>query len=200
MSLSFAQALRRLRIERGLSQRQLARLLHVDRSTVTKWESGNRLPDAMMLSQLAKALGTDVLALMPIPDAEGGRPNVLLLDDEAIILNGTLPVLRAALPDATVTGFTSPSQALAFARQKPVFLAFLDIELGNVSGLEICRELLELQPRMNVVFLTAYAEYSLNAWDSGAKGFLLKPLSEADVRRTAERLRYREFFGEGENP
>lgn len=200
MSLSFAQALKRLRIERGLSQRQLARLLHVDRSTVTKWESGNRLPDAMMLSQLAKALGTDVLALMPIPDAEGGRPNVLLLDDEAIILNGTLPVLRAALPDATVTGFTSPSQALAFAREKPVFLAFLDIELGNVSGLEICRELLELQPRMNVVFLTAYAEYSLNAWDSGAKGFLLKPLSEADVRRTAERLRYREFFGEGENP
>ena len=198
MRLAFSDALRRLRSERSLSQNQLAELLHVDRSTVAKWETGDRVPDAVMLSQLAKVLGTSVLSLM---SAEGVKPaslNVMLLDDEAIILGGTLRVLRAAMPGAVVTGFTRLSHALAFARENPISLAFLDVELGNVSGLDVCQQLLELQPWLNVVFLTAYSEYALNAWSTGAKGFLLKPLEEADVRRTVERLQLRQLFG-GEN-
>lgn len=201
MNQSFANALRRLRNEKGLSQQQLAKLMHVDRSTVAKWETGARVPDAVMISQLANRLGVDMLALMSGEADQADSLDVLLLDDEAIVLNGTLPVLRSAMPNATVTGFTSPSDAIAFARNNPISLAFLDIELGNMSGLDVCRQLLELQPRLNVVFLTAYSEYALHAWDTGAKGFLLKPLEEADVRRTVERLRLFSFFGGGvENP
>ena len=45
-------------------------------------------------------------------------------------------------------------------------------------------------PHTNVVFLTAYAEYSFDAWDTGACGFLLKPLSAQSVRGQLGRLRY----------
>ena len=198
MGQAYGDALRRMRTERNLSQNRLAELLHVDRSTVAKWETGDRVPDAVMLSQLAKVLGTNVLSLIPTESAAPKHRNVLLLDDEAIILDGTLDVLRAAMPGAAVTGFTLLSQALAFARENPIALAFLDVELGNVSGLDVCRQLLELQPRMNVVFLTAYSEYALNAWGTGAKGFLLKPLEEGEVRRTVERLHLWQLLG-GEN-
>ena len=94
------------------------------------------------------------------------------------------------MPEAAITGFNRPSDALEFARTNRVALAFLDIEMGKVSGLSLCRELLEISPRTNVVFLTAYAEYSFDAWDTGACGFLLKPLDPQGVRRQLDRLRY----------
>ena len=49
MMIPFSEALRRLRIEKGYSQQRLADTLHVDRSTVTKWETGDRVPDAVMM-------------------------------------------------------------------------------------------------------------------------------------------------------
>ena len=69
-------------------------------------------------------------------------------------------------------------------------LAFLDIELGRTSGLDLCRELLEIRPHTNVIYLTAYREYAFDAWKTGACGFLLKPLETETVRAQLSRLRY----------
>ena len=66
----------------------------------------------------------------------------------------------------------------------------MDIELGTASGLDLCKTLLEINPRTNIVFLTAYADYSLNAWRTEASGFLLKPLTAEDVKEQLRRLRY----------
>jgi DNA-binding LytR/AlgR family response regulator len=66
----------------------------------------------------------------------------------------------------------------------------LDIELGTASGLELCRRLLEINPCTNVVFLTAYADYSLDAWKTEASGFMLKPLTTEGVREQLKKLRY----------
>ena len=71
-----------------------------------------------------------------------------------------------------------------------IALAFLDIELGRVSGLDLCREMLRIRPRTNVIFLTAFREYSLDAWDTGASGFLLKPLEVDAVKKQLAALRY----------
>lgn len=190
MSLSFAETLRRLRLEKGLSQQQLASILFVDRSSVAHWEIGRRVPDAILISRLAEVLDADVATLLSAARRSVDKPNVILLDDEKIILSGGLPILEQAIPDAAVTGFTKPSKALDFARDNPVSLAFLDIEMGTVSGLAVCRELLKLRPRCNVVFLTAYMEYSYPAWDTGACGFLLKPLTVDAVRKQLTKLRY----------
>lgn len=190
MNLSFADTLRRLRVERGLSQQQLAEWLHVDRSTVAKWESGDRLPNATMLTRLSQRLGVDVRVLLSPSIYGDGHPQVILVDDERIILSGGLPILRRALPGAEVTGFTRPSEALAFARANRVALAFLDIEIGKVSGLSLCRQLLEINPGANVFYLTAYSEYALDAWSTGACGFMVKPLTVEAVRAQLKRTRY----------
>lgn len=117
-------------------------------------------------------------------------PEVIVLDDEEVVLEGTLQMLGRTLVGGSLSGFTRPSEALAFARSRPVALAFVDIELGRTSGLEICRQLIETNPRTNVVFLTAYAEYALDAWAAGACGFLLKPITAEAVSRQLGRLRY----------
>ncbi len=69
-------------------------------------------------------------------------------------------------------------------------LAILDIELGTTSGLDLCRALLEINPCTNVIYLTAYRDYSLDAWDTGAGGFMVKPLAPESVRRQLKTLRY----------
>ena len=52
------------------------------------------------------------------------------------------------------------------------------------------RELLEINPRTNVIFLTAYMGYSFDAWSTGACGFILKPISASEVRKQITLLRY----------
>ena len=190
MTTPFGETLRRLRGEKGLSQQQLADRLHVERSSVANWEAGRRVPNATMFSQIVKALGADAAILLSTAEISDEPPNVLLVDDESIVLEGNLHILREALPGARVFGFTKPSQAVDFVQSHPAALVFLDIELGRVSGLELCRRLIRLNPRLNVVYLTAYREYSFDAWDTGACGFLLKPLDVGAVRGQLLHLRY----------
>lgn len=190
MVLHFGKTLRYLRTEKGLSQQQLAERLHVERASVTNWEAGRRIPSIDMLSQISEALGVDATALMAAAGEHSEIPNVVLLDDDLIILDGVIPVLRELMPNSNVIGFTKSTEALAFFQKNPVALLFLDIELGQSSGLELCRQILELRPHTNVIFLTAYPEYSLDAWSIGASGFLLKPLDMEEVRRELSRLRY----------
>lgn len=99
-------------------------------------------------------------------------------------------MVTKALPEAAVYGFSTASEALAFARSCRVDLALVDIELGKKSGLDLCRELIALNPRVNVVFLTAHPGYALDAWDTGACGFLVKPLRGEQLLTQIERLRY----------
>jgi len=190
MSMLFAETLRRLRTERGLSQRELAEQVYVSRPTIARWETGSRLPDAMMISRLAQCLGLDVNELLSVAAESDDSPNVIMVEDRKIILSGALPVLEEVLPNASVTGFTRPSEALEYAKANRVALAFLDIELGKTNGLDLCRALLAINPRTNVVYLTAYSEYSLDAWSTGASGFMLKPITPEGVRHQLKNLRY----------
>ena len=190
MSMLFAETLKKLRTEKGLSQRDLAERVYVTRSTVARWENGSRFPDAAMLSRLSGCLDVDVSTLLSTAMERDESPNVIMVDDRKIILTGGLPVLEAVMPNATVTGFTKPSEAIEYARANRVALAFLDIEMGNTNGLDLCRTLLELNPRTNVVFLTAHVEYSFDAWSTGASGFLLKPVTPEAVRAQLKHLRY----------
>ena len=57
MNLFFSDTLRKLRNEKGLSQTELAERVYVTRSTVVRWETGSRLPDATVILRLAKAFG-----------------------------------------------------------------------------------------------------------------------------------------------
>ena len=197
MNRFFSEALRKIRTEKGLSQQALADKMFVTRPTIARWESGIRLPDAVMISRLAKVLDTNINLLI-IAAERDESPNVIMVDDRKLILTGGLPVLAEAMPRATVTGFVDADEAVEYAKTNRVSLAFLDIELRSTNGFDLCRSLLEINPRTNVVYLTAYADYSLDAWNTGASGFMLKPITPEGVREQLEKLRF-PFWTGGDN-
>jgi Response regulator containing CheY-like receiver and SARP domains len=196
VSAIFAETLKRLRTEKGLSQKQLGKQMFVNHSTIARWESGSRLPDAAMMLRLAGCLGVDVNALLQIAAQSDESPNVIMVDDSSVILSDGLAVLEEVMPNATITGFIWPQEAIEYAKINRIALAVLDIELGTASGIELCRRLQEINPRTNIVFLTAFADYSLEAWKTEASGFMLKPLTPESVKEQLKKLRY-PFAGRG---
>ena len=190
MNRIFAENLRKLREEKGLSQKQLGKMMFVGQSTVARWENGSRLPDASMMLHLAACLGVDANTLFRLAAESDESPNVIMVDDSKVILSDNLPVLEEVLPNATITGFIWPREAIEYAKTNQVALAILDIELGTASGLDLCRTLLEINPRTNVIYLPANPDYSLDAWNTDACGFMVKPLTPEGVRRQLTKLRY----------
>ncbi|MCR4745939.1 MAG: response regulator [Lachnospiraceae bacterium] len=195
MNIQFAKALKKIRTEKKLSQRELADKMYVTRSTIARWENGSRLPDITMITRLSQCLDENVNTLLNAASESDEVPYVILLDDTKITLSGGLPVLEEVLPNASVIGFTRPSEAIEYAKAHRVSLAFLDIELGKLSGLDVCSTLLEINPRTNVIYVTAYSDYSLDAWKTGASGFMLKPITPEAVKEQLKNLRYPFNYG-----
>ncbi len=190
MTDSFSENLRRIRNEKGMSQQQLAEKIYVDRSSIARWENGMRIPDLTLISRLSRCLGVEVSDLLPDTTSVNETPVVILVDDEKTILTGMLRTLSETLPGAEIMGFTKPSEALEFARRNQVSIAFLDIEMGRVNGLDLCERLMEINSRTNVVYLTAWPDYSLRAWKTGASGFLIKPPEKEEILAILPNLRH----------
>ena len=190
MTTLFAETLKKLRKEKGITQEQLGKQMFVNHSTIARWESGTRLPDAEMVFRIADILGVDINTLMTAALQSDEAPNVIIVDDNKILIADSIPVLEEVMPNAAITGFIWPQEAIEFAKTNRVALAFLDIELGTASGLDLCGTLLEINPRTNVVFLTSYPDYAIDAWRTDAGGFLVKPLTADDVRKQLKKLRY----------
>jgi transcriptional regulator with XRE-family HTH domain len=190
LNFLFAETLKKLREERGLSQKQLGQQMFVNHSTIARWENASRLPDAAMILRLAKCLAVDANKLFQLAAQSEESPNVIIVDDSKVILSDALAVLGEVMPNATITGFIWPLEAIEYAKMNQIALAILDIELGTASGLQLCRTLLEINPRTNIVFLTAYPDYSLDAWKTEASGFMVKPLTPEGVKEQLKKLRH----------
>ena len=174
--------IRKARIKKNMSQQDLAKALNVERSTISGWETGKRIPDVEKLGRICTVLDTPMLTLMVDGGQSTEKPLVIIVDDEKVILNYNASVVRQVMPKAEIMCFTKPSAAIDYANKHNIDLAFLDIEMGKTSGLDVCRELIRIRPETNVIYLTAYVDYSFDAWSTGASGFLLKPLNAGAVR------------------
>ncbi len=195
MGFQFAKTLKKLRTEKGLSQRELADRMYVTRSTIARWENESRLPDVEMITRLSCCLDEDVSTLLNAASESEETPYVIMLDDTKITLTGGLSVIEEVLPNAIVIGFTKPSEAIEFAKAHRIALAFVDIELGKISGFEICDQLMEINTRTNIIYVTAYSDYSLEAWNTGACGFILKPITPEAIKNQLKNLRHPFYYG-----
>ena len=190
MNKNFAETLKKLRTSKFISQRELAEKIFVTRSAIAKWENGYTLPDAFMIKRICKVLEVNEYDLIRILLDGDDELNVMILDDRKISVQGSLPVIEEVLPNANIFGFTRPSEAIEFAKKNKISLIFLDIELGKTNGLDLCKNFLKINPQTNIIFLTAYVEYSFEAWSTGASGYLLKPITVENVRAQLKNLRY----------
>lgn len=84
--------------------------------------------------------------------------------------------------------FQDSCQALEMAGQEPLHLAFLDIEMPEINGFELADLLLQMQPHIHIVFVTAYHEYAVKAFEQNALDYLLKPVHPDRLYMTLRRV------------
>lgn len=113
--------------------------------------------------------------------------HILVIDDEERIQKTVSSCLEHE--GHTVTTVASAEAARDAVAHEPFDLAFLDLRLGGVSGIDLMPDLLEQQPDLKVVVITAYAsvETAVEAMKQGASDYLPKPFKPAQVRVAAER-------------
>lgn len=188
---AFGERIRSLRIERNLTQQELADRLFVSRKTIGNWESGSCLPDISSLSALAGILGVQTYELLDEMYTDGdGSPIIIVVEKERIILKSFVQLIGSALPEAKVFGFDSFSEAHRFATDKSVAVAFIDVELHEDSGFVLAKLLQSITPRINIVFLTRDFTNTDAAWEIYPSGCVLIPLTKEKIRAEIEHLRF----------
>ncbi len=188
---AFGERIRSLRIERNLTQQELADRLFVSRKTIGNWESGSCLPDISTLSALAGILGVQTYELLDEMYTDGdGSPIIIVVEKERLILKSFVQLIGSALPEAKVFGFDSFSEAHRFATDKAVAVAFIDVELHEDSGFVLAKLLQSITPRINIVFLTRDFTNTDAAWEIYPSGCVLMPLTKEKIRAEIEHLRF----------
>lgn len=116
--------------------------------------------------------------------------NILAIDDEKPALRMLKEAIEEAVPDCSLAPFLMAADALAYAANNIVDIAFLDIMIPDIDGVTLAKRLKETNERMNIVFVSGYADYAVDAFSIQASGYLLKPVSADAVRAEMENLRY----------
>ena len=108
---------------------------------------------------------------------------ILCVDDEKIVL-GFIVSICNQLPDTEEThGFSDPYDALEWVKDNPVDTALLDIDMPELNGIQLAVKLKEIEPDINIIFLTGYSEYALDAFEVHAQGYLLKPVNKERLEK-----------------
>lgn len=116
--------------------------------------------------------------------------NILLIDDELLALEMLTSAVREACPTASLHPFQKPSEALAFLQDNPCDVAFLDIQMRGMTGLELAIKCKQLYPKINLIFATGYNSYTSEALSMHASGYIMKPVTVQKVRQEMEDLRH----------
>jgi len=117
---------------------------------------------------------------------------VLLVDDEPLA-NAGLRALLAGQPDLTIVAESLSGQdAVQRIKSLRPDLVFLDVQMPRLDGFEVLREAMRQMPDgtiPHVVFVTAYDQFAVKAFEVQALDYLLKPVDEARLRETLRRVR-----------
>jgi DNA-binding LytR/AlgR family response regulator len=116
----------------------------------------------------------------------------VIAEDEPLLRESLVAQLREVWPQLRlVAECEDGASALeALAEHRPD-VAFLDIRMPGLSGLDVAAAAAELSPRTRIVFVTAYDQYAVDAFERGAIDYLLKPVSTGRLSATVERLQAR---------
>ena len=116
---------------------------------------------------------------------------VILVDDEQLNLVRLQNEAKKALPEGSeIFVYNNPLEALKESKNQQIDIAFLDIEMPGLNGIQLAKELKKINPTINVIFVTAYDSYALDAYKIHASGYLSKPVKAQKIAEELEALRH----------
>lgn len=122
---------------------------------------------------------------------------IYAIDDEKNAREYLIDKVSKVCPDAQIFAYEDAKSALAAAKENPFDVAFMDINMPKVNGIELAKEFKKMNPKSNIIFVTGYSEYSLDAFALDASGYILKPVMVEDIEHALENLRYPLVVGGG---
>ncbi|MGG1574534.1 LytR/AlgR family response regulator transcription factor [Fictibacillus sp. NRS-1165] len=111
-----------------------------------------------------------------------------IVDDEPLARDELAYLLKRSKQVEIVGEGDSIENSLSQIHGLQIDVIFLDIQLADESGLDLAEKVMDLEPRPEIVFATAYDEYALKAFDLQAIDYIMKPFDETRVLQTVEKL------------
>ena len=115
---------------------------------------------------------------------------ILLVDDEDLQLLRLNNEVKKVLSDAEILSYNSSLDALKDNRNTKIDIAFLDIEMPGLNGIRLAKELKKANPQVNIIFVTAFDNYAMDAYKIHDSGYLSKPVKADKIKEEIEALRY----------
>jgi DNA-binding LytR/AlgR family response regulator len=120
----------------------------------------------------------------------------VIAEDEALLRSALLEQLQQAWPQLHVVAECEDgASALEAIDEHQPDVAFLDIRMPGLTGLEVAAATTQASPGTQIVFVTAYDQYAIDAFDRGAIDYLLKPIAPERLAATVQRLKLRAASG-----
>lgn len=114
---------------------------------------------------------------------------IVAADDEPYALQALERAMKKVTKEELHT-FTEPEELLEYAKIHPVDVAFLDIEMGTMNGIEVAKQLKIWYPKINIIFVTGYNDYMADAIRLRMSGYVEKPVTEEKIKIELEDLKY----------
>lgn len=108
---------------------------------------------------------------------------IAVIDDERPARSELKHQLMEFLPEAVVEEGESGAQALEMAGEDKFDIFFLDINLGDINGTVLVNALRNMQPEAKIVFVTAYSEYAVKAFELGVEDYIMKPYDRRRIEK-----------------
>ena len=98
--------------------------------------------------------------------------------------------VKKVRPNAEVLAYRKPRELLEAAKENGCDIAFLDIHMRGMDGVELARELKAVNPKMNIIFVTGFSDYMGEAMSLHASGYIMKPVNKEKVEQELADLRF----------
>lgn len=113
----------------------------------------------------------------------------IAVDDEVLMLGALVNAVKASPDISEVKEFSDCEKALEFVKDNSVDVAFLDINMRGMGGLNLAEKIISFRPECKIVFCTGYEEYAIPAFKLHASGYLMKPISDEDVQAEIDNIK-----------
>lgn len=116
---------------------------------------------------------------------------ILAVDNENLMLNRLCRHIKQIKPDSLVVSFKNSADALAYMENHTVDVVFLEIMLQKMMGIELARQMQQINPHVNIIFTSSYSNYMYEAMSEiRCSGFIVKPVTTEKIKRELEDLRH----------